>query len=459
MIRFSLAAALLLTAVAAAQEVERHPYDIAREEFGKTVAGWKQEYAGRDDVLVLEGVLADRKAQSVTVLAVATSLSGSDPVEFFLTPLDSGKDYESLAVTFAKPSDVHKALEFIGLKPGRPVNFNTNHLWPRGPRVAMEFDSGGKKRRVEDLVVSGQQETPLPRTGMLFTGSYTFKDEQGITQYAADEAEAKVIAPNYNDPTAVLDLPRRALQSEVYGFQRANPEQLLKFGETIRILLTPAADEEAVQTRDLQIAVRQRDGRPAFEISENGKTLASAANLPEMVAALAEQAKSRDDLFTTVTFDPAVLVKDVRTTFAVLQSLEQDRRIKLEPSPANQLFYRAFFPDEQWRVREERLGEPWELFLSRQENKLIGRLERQVENFEAGAPQRVQLQRFETPAPEVLSRVVADNVSQWSKAIFIYPPADITYGELMTWAGPVADQNPRIFIFPAVNDGTTQPAK
>ena len=455
MIRRTLALSLLVAGLAVAQEEPKHPYDLAREAHDKTMAKLKQESAGNADMLVLDYVVADRKAGTVTLFGCTTGIGGPDPVEFFVTPGNSGKDYESLAITFAKPSDVHKGLEFIGLKPGRPVNAETNHYWPRGPRVSMSIETGGQTVRVEEMVIETERKTPLPQTGFHFTGSYTYRDEQGVSHYAADATDSKTIAPNYNDPTAVLDLPRRASQSEVYGFQTLNPKFTLTIGQLARGVLRPSAGDEAAATRDLSIAVKPGTPSPTYAVVENSTVLAEPASLPELVTALAEQAKSRADLFTSVSVDPRLLVTDVRKTFAVLQAIEQDRGVKLDPPPAGQLFQRAFFPDEQWRRREDRLGEPWELFLARRDGKIVARLERQMDVYEP--EQKTILQRYDIADPKQFAAVVTENATQWSKAIFVYPPADLTCEELMTWATPVIAAYPRLFVFPAV-EPTTQPA-
>lgn len=461
--RFALPVLTCLASLALAQEQqEKHPYDIAADQLKQTQAEWKKQSEGNADVLVLDFVRADRKAQKVEVLGCATGIGAAEPVEFFLATHNSGKDYEALSITWAKPSDIHKALEFIGAKPGRPVNYETNHQWARGPRVIMSIELGDQSNRVEDYVVDTDTNASLPRAGLIFTGSFTHTDEAGKKYYAADEVDSKAIAPDYNDPVAVFDVPRRAGQAQVYGFLRPNPKLPMKTGQTLKVVIQPATGDSAVTSRDVSIQTKTVDGKAQFIVTEparaDNKQLAEVPTLPHLVEALAPLLDGKTDVFTTVSVDPAMPASDVRKLFAVLMSLEQDRGVKIDPPAKGELFHRAFFPDESWRNRQDRLGEPWELFLMRTEGKLTARLERQVEKFEGEAEPKKELQKFDPKSPEEFVKLINDNESQWSKAVFIYPPADITYGELTAWTRPALPTYPRIFIFPPAEEPTTKPA-
>ncbi len=446
-----------VAATALAQDVEKHPYDIAREQMDAQLKAWRAQYAGNPDILIADYVLADRKARRVTMLSCASTISPTESVEFFVTPGNSGKDYESLTMTYAKPSDIHKALEFIGLKAGRPVNYETNHQWPRGPRVRMSFDVDGQLVPAEDFIVLNEQKTTRPRAGLVFTGSYTYTDETGKQQYAADTAESRTIAPDFNDPVAVLDVPERAAQGQVYGFQRRSPDHTLKAGKLVPITLAPMEGAEAVALRDLQIKTSVANDQTRFAVMEADKELAPAGTLPALVEAIAKQADGKCDLFTRVSVDPAMLVTDVRKLYGVLMAIEKDRGVKLDPPVDGSFYHRAFFPDDDWRVRTDRLGEPWELFLARVDGKLTVKLERVVDNPDSSAEQKQLLQSYPVESPEQLLKLVNDNQSQWTKAIFVYPPADLTYGEALTWTKPALATYPRVFFFTPVAPAT-QPA-
>ncbi len=454
--RIAVVTSVLFASSVLADDEQKHPYDVAWEQIKKSVEARKQEFAGNPDVLVLDSIIADRKQKRVDLLACATGIAPTDALEFFVATHNSGKDYESLSITWAKPSDVHKALEFIGLHPGRPINLETNHHWTRGPRIDMTFNLGDKQVRAEQLVINTETKQPLPLTSLVFTGSFTHKDDDGKTWYAADVVDSKAIAPNYNDPVAVLDVPRRLSQGNVYGFQRANPDFSLKQGAPLTITLTPAADP--VTSRDIKIVTAMDGGTLRYSLRENDNLLASADNLPELVAGISKLADGKTDLFTSGDIGDNTQVDDVRKLYAVLMAMEQDRGLKLDPPAAEQLFHRAFFPEPQWRDREERLGEPWELFFDRIDGKLVARLERYVEIFGNDNDRRRELQKWDVKSPAEFVDVVKKNESQWSKAVFVYPPADLTYGELMEWARPALPTYPRVFVFPTQSTATQPPA-
>ena len=122
------------------------------------------------------------------------------------------------------------------------------------------------------------------------------------------------------------------------------------------------------------------------------------------------------------------------------------------------MYYRAFLPDNAWRDRDTRLGEPWELFLTRgNTHELTAKLERSADNPDRNAADQ-KIVETQTPAdPAAFARYVNDHTSRWSRTIFIYPPADLTYGELMTWVRPVLKTYPRVFVFTAESPAS-QPA-
>jgi len=462
-----LAVALLTLAAVASTNTARaddaHPYDVARDQSNAAVADWKKQYAGNADIMVADGLLADRSKKTVTLLAYATGIGQGESLEFFVTPANSGKDYESLSITFAKPSDVIAALKFIGLTPGKPIDFQENRQWPRGPRVIMTLDINGKPMRAEACVVNTDAQKLLPETGFCFTGSYTYTDENGQSHLAADMNEAKPIAPDYNDPAGVLDLPRKAPQGVVYGFQKPSDALGgLKQGTPVTITLAPATGDAAVVEHSIEIATTITDSRLSYSIGErNGPGVeihGAAKDLPHLLASLSSLVDGKSDWFTTARIDPAMKVDDVRKMFAVLQAVEKDRGIKLDP-PAGDLYYRAFFPDPAWRDRENRLGEPWELFLARKDGGVAARLERAVAPENSGLDAKKVLQTFPVDSPDAFVKQINANSSQWSKAVFVYPPADFTYGELMTWVRPALATYPQVFVFPDQAEATTQPTR
>lgn len=114
------------------------------------------------------------------------------PIEVIAThPFPKGKKAHETVVTFdVKPSDVHKALEAIGLKPGKPAR--TADDTQTGPAVRLFLDlapgKGGRRVPVEQFLVDRKTGKPMPKVKWLFTGSTMIKpDPDKAEVYGADE--------------------------------------------------------------------------------------------------------------------------------------------------------------------------------------------------------------------------------------------------------------------------------
>ncbi len=427
--------ALLLTHSLVLAQAERSPYEIAVEGIQKEIQSLKS--ANDANVKFFGNVQVDLKEKRIIIRACATGIKPAEPVEFFVATTDSGKDYESISIAPIKPSDLHHALESIGLKPGHPVDFPSNQYWSRGPRVAMTFTKENQTFRAEDLVLNLDTKKTLPHTGLLFTGSRKIKDAEKPEAYAADVVDARTLASIYNDPNTVLDLPDRTSQSGIYGFRKVIPDLNWAKGDRLTITLEPITD---IVTHDLTI--RASSGG-SFMLGDQ-----KLDNLPLLVQAISKLVDGKSDWFTTVSIDDQITIDQIRKLGAVLMSIEHDKGIKLNPPASGELYHRAFFPDETWRSRENRLAEPWELFLTHADGKWMAKLERQIENPDKQSAEKQVIQRFEPQTPEEMLKFVSEKKSQWTQAIFVYPPDEMTYGDLKNWLSPAMQIYPRIFVFP-----------
>ncbi|MFZ2410063.1 MAG: YdjY domain-containing protein, partial [Candidatus Methanoperedens sp.] len=205
-----------------------------------------EKYKNNPDMLVLPGLIADRKAQKVTLLAEATGLTKGSPVEFFLVSETSGHGYESLAVSFAMPGNLQKSLEFIGMKPGRTADAGKCAFWPKGERVIVTFKSKDPEQkdgstRIETLVLDSRSQKPLPECGLVFTGSPLIQspEKPGTNVFASDAREPGSLASTYNALETVLDVPFSWAQKTVYGNILANHSNTLKTGSLLEITFEP----------------------------------------------------------------------------------------------------------------------------------------------------------------------------------------------------------------------------
>lgn len=143
------------------------------------------------------GVSIDKKNGTVTIdCRVAPrklpKLQEVYPIEVIATfPAPKGQKAHETVVTFdAKPSDVHKALESLGLKPGKSVQ--GKDAKPSGAEVSLflELTQDGKTKRVpiEETLLNKADGKPLAKQRWLFTGSVmSFPDpEKDDKVYGAD---------------------------------------------------------------------------------------------------------------------------------------------------------------------------------------------------------------------------------------------------------------------------------
>ena len=417
------------------------------------------KHRNNPDVLVLPGLIADRKAMQVRIWGKMIGLPHADPIEFFVIPPDSGKDYEALAIGYVRPSDVHKALEFVGVKPGRPVDYMKDRYWPKGERVVMtyEWEEKGmaRKARAEELIIDTRTNQHLPLTGLVFTGSFMLQmEEAGKPVYAADVADPKSIASNYNDRSTVLDVPRPAPQGEVYSFQKTNPAFTFEREQPVQIVLEPEYKDGKLRVRDLALkammpAAPGNGGVGALRFSltdAGGKSIAEGETLVHVVAAFEKLAAAGQDAYVTLHVDDAMTLKGARAFYEVVRSMDVENGIRVEPPPEGHLFYRAFFPDEEWRDRENRLGRPWELHVEKGAQGLSGRLILPADDIDDNDGKGDLT--FPVKSADEMAKVLAEKSDRWSQTVYIFAPDDVRYGDLMAFVRPSMKTHSTMYIFP-----------
>jgi len=422
-------------------------------------------YRDNPDMLVRPGLLADRKDKSVTLWARATSVSVHDPIEFFIIPQDSGKDYEALFVTFARPSHVHEALEFIGMRPGRSIDFARNRFWPKGERVIVTAEwqqpppAGAEgeapavtRVRVERLIYDERARRTMREDGLVFVGSYWIEPEDGSQRiYAADAMDSRSIASNYNNRETVLDVPRQAPQSAVYGTQKLNPQYRFTPGQPVSLTIRPERPQGPPRVVDLELRVSMPPGASgpqgaAYELLDARGT--SLLPRPTLIHLLAEFERLTDggrDPFVTVVMDRAMTLGAVRQVYQVLAVLDDADGIRIEPPPPGDLYYRAFFPDEKLRDRGARLGKPWEAHLLYRDHQVAGTLILPADEIDDNNGQGDL--KFTVGTPQELARILADRSGRFSRSVYIFAPGTLPYGAMLSFIGPAMKTHPSMLVF------------
>jgi hypothetical protein len=145
------------------------------------------------------GVVVDKDKKTITIDAKIAPrklphLKEIYPLEVIACwPHPKGKKAHETVVTIdAKPSQVHKALESLGLKSGKPVMGEGE---PKGPAVKVYFlvaDSTGLERKVtmDKAMVDSRNGKPFPKNiEWRFTGS---------TMTQADPGKEKIYGADYS---------------------------------------------------------------------------------------------------------------------------------------------------------------------------------------------------------------------------------------------------------------------
>ncbi len=415
-------------------------------------------------------VTADRATRTVRVEARATGRQSGRQREFLLVNEKGGHDYEAYAVTRAMPSDVHEALVFVGLRPGRPIDPRRLVFWPRGERVLVEIETSAPflparegeplpaapeapvRFRAEEAVLDTRTGRTLPPVGFAFVGSVFLEEDDvpGLKGYAADLLEPNAIVTLFNEPTTVLDIPRLGRKGELYDYQVINPARNLPEGAAVTVLLRPEAwDGGPSRNVDVTIGVHPgpTPGDPpvlSFEVAGRDPR---RGGIGELRAAVGELRAAGFDVYARVRPAPEVTVGALVPFAADLDRCVHVDDLRVEPPEGDHLFYQAFEPDPNFRDRERRPSQPWELHLA-----------------PAGAAPPARLARLDTPyneddgsygEPVEIARPVADPSEMPALSadgpdlpvLLVFAPRTTAYADVLRYVAPVRDRFPVVFVF------------
>ena len=416
---------------------------------------------GKPDLLVLPGLVADRKARTVEVLVETTGLRAEELAEFLLVGHESSHGYEALLWSYAKPGDVHSALKFIGLKPGTPRNPVVPNLSLGGDRVTlMVRDDKGEAVPIERLILDKQTSKTLPEEGFVFSGSLLVPPTgtNKASRFVADLDELRSVASIYNEPTAILDVPRRASQGEVYGNQVVNPECALEGGLLRTVVMTPGPSEGRATARNLRLSITEAKGTNGIvcRLTEKEQTLCEGTPITSVVERLAVLRKEGEIPYVDLLLGEALQLADICKTSILIAMMEALEMIAVGPPASGQLYYRAFVPDKAWQEAEGRPCQPWELHLSRRDGKVAGQMVWQESLWSAdGATETFK--RYEhsvADAQALRARLAADaqerlaaGKSALPAVLLVFAQPGLTYGELMAFIRPSLDTHGTVYLF------------
>jgi hypothetical protein len=359
-----MAGGVLVATVLAAEEKPARAGNL------QAVSAWTQaeqkRHVGQTNIWIANGVVADRTARTVTVVAEATGLAEGGIVEFLSVGAKSEKDYESLTVALASAGDICHGLEFLGLPRGRPVQPARCQFWPKGERVRVTIRQLGKDEKAARPLATcmrDKREKPVAAESFVYVGS----------SWTGELCQADQVAPGawistYNEPSVVLDVPTLAPQGEVYGSLVVAEAGRFESGTLLLLTLTPDCLSNGVpRVVDFALTVRAETTnatlatlRAVTQGTEQG--LAPATNdLKGAFERLAALARTGRDPFVKLTLDETLAAGMVRELARVLNMVEGSGGVRIEAPPAGQPYYKAFLPDERWRKRLDRPSQPWEV--------------------------------------------------------------------------------------------------
>jgi signal recognition particle subunit SEC65 len=164
------------------------------------------------------------------------------PIEVIASwPFPKGqKAHETVVTIDAKPSEIHKALEELGLKPGKPVVGEKEE--PQGPEVKIFLEipaeeGRGKRIAIEKTLVDPKTNKPMPAVRWRFTGSVMKQPDPDKDEkvYGADLTGTLIsIFPVTNETVFQTNL---TMKEEKYVKLETNTKLLPKEGTAVKLVI------------------------------------------------------------------------------------------------------------------------------------------------------------------------------------------------------------------------------
>jgi hypothetical protein len=194
------------------------------------------------------GITVDKEKRTITIDCKVAPRKINDPRYKEIYPIEviacwpfpKGQKAHETVVTFdIKPSEVHKALEKLGLKPGKPSGGNDV---PEGPEVNILLgipQPGGGLRRVpiERSIVDRNTGKPMPKFHWRFTGSVLSKPDptKDQTVYGADLTGTLICVIPVTDQTVFQT--NLTLKDEKYVRPETDKKLLPPEGSPVKLII------------------------------------------------------------------------------------------------------------------------------------------------------------------------------------------------------------------------------
>jgi hypothetical protein len=196
------------------------------------------------------GIVVDKEKKTVTVPAKVAPRKINDPRFTEIYPIEviacaefpkGQKAHETVITVEAKPSDVHKALEDLGLKAGKPANPGDETSAADGPELKISLElPNGKTVPIEKTLIDKKTGKTMPPLKWHFTGSAMKQLDPNTPEqsYGADATLTLIgIFPVTNEVVIQSNL---TMKDEPIVKMETNKALLPPEGTAVKLVITPA---------------------------------------------------------------------------------------------------------------------------------------------------------------------------------------------------------------------------
>lgn len=276
----------------------------------------------------------------VYLLAEYCGLRKHYETEFILLGQKSDRAYEGLMIAWDDPSTVAQAIEALGVPKGEPAHPARGLPMAKGERFTVHVATLGKNLDFQPLETEVDDQWSTAAENLLGRGfPYVGVD-------VVDHLMPASIIATFTEQTSLFGMPYFADKSAVYGSFRA--KETRRMGEPVVVALR-----------------WQRLPNGQSRVRNETLTLSKATVGNEtLIETLKGFADDPRDVFLTIKIDPDLLLTDLISLSKLFQMIEQEGGFTMDVPPEGQLPLRAFTPNAEWLVREQRTFQPWEIELS-----------------------------------------------------------------------------------------------
>ena len=196
----------------------------------------------------MSGVVVDEAKRTVSVNAKMAprklpNLDQIYPIELIAGwAAPRGKKAHEIVVSFdVDPSEVHKGLEQLGLKPGKPAKGEDTKAEGPVVNVFMEIpDSAGGTKRVpmEKVLYDPKTKKAPPKMTFIFTGSVMSAPDPNnpsVKKYGADLTGSLIVLFPVSDETVLQT--SWTMKEEKYLKLEVNPDVMPKEGSDVKLVI------------------------------------------------------------------------------------------------------------------------------------------------------------------------------------------------------------------------------